>query len=121
MGLIALALLPFAVGQGGIKVVVPGIPPVKGGEVSVNGNNGIRTLKGGGGNFAINGNGNRITITGNAARVRVNGNRNRVTVAGVGVIQVPGNGNTVTWSRGLGGKKPRVSVLGNRNRVVGLP
>lgn len=121
MGLLTLFLIPFAVGQDKIKIDLPGIQVGKASGVAVNGNKAVRTFAGNGRSFTISGNENRITITGNAARVTVSGNKNTVTITGVGVIEVPGNENTVTWSRGLGKKPPRTSVLGNRNRVVGLP
>jgi hypothetical protein len=69
----------------------------------------------------IAGNKNTVTLTGDCAKVSVTGNRNIVTVDGVGEVNVMGNKNTLTWKRGIGGKKAKVSNTGNGNKVRRAP
>jgi hypothetical protein len=75
------------------------------------------TIECAGNDVTIDGNLNKITLTGECRSVDVNGNGNAVQVAAAAAISSLGDGNTVTWYRGVAGKDPRVSNLGNGNSV----
>lgn len=62
--------------------------------------------------------GNQGTVRGSATRFTVAGNRNTVTADGADAIAISGNGNTVTYKRGLARKQPAVSNVGKSNRVT---
>lgn len=65
----------------------------------------------------ISGASNVVTLTGECKRVSVSGSSNEVKVEAVGSIDVTGTSNNVTWKRGLGKAKPKVSRTGIGNKV----
>ncbi len=71
-----------------------------------------------GDSVVIAGNENTVAVTGPCDAVRVSGNNNKVSIDQAGVIETPGNKNTVTWHGGLAGKDPKVSSLGEGNTVT---
>jgi hypothetical protein len=70
-----------------------------------------------GNDVTVDGNLNKLSLTGECRNVDVNGNGNVVGVEAAVAISLLGNRNTVTWRRGVAGKDPRVSNLGNGNTV----
>ncbi|MHA7632485.1 DUF3060 domain-containing protein [Corallococcus sp. M7] len=66
----------------------------------------------------ITGNDNTVTLTGECKSVTVNGNDNKVKVEATGAISVTGTTNAVTWKRGLGKSKPKVSRTGVDNKIT---
>ncbi|RKG91553.1 DUF3060 domain-containing protein [Corallococcus sp. CA049B] len=66
----------------------------------------------------ITGNANTVTLTGECKSVTVNGTDNKVKVEATGAISVTGNSNSVTWKRGLGKSKPKISRTGTDNKVT---
>ncbi|RKH88981.1 DUF3060 domain-containing protein [Corallococcus sp. AB045] len=66
----------------------------------------------------ITGTDNTVTLTGECKSVTVNGTDNKVKVEATGAISVTGNSNSVTWKRGLGKSKPKVSRTGTDNKVT---
>ena len=63
--------------------------------------------------------GNKIQLTAaTAPHTHVAGNKCQVHLGRAGRIQVMGNKNRVTWKKGLGGKRPQISNLGNKNSVT---
>lgn len=85
---------------------------------------------------AVAGNKNTITFTGACKRIMAAGNNNTLKIASVEQLYVPGNNNaitvdavdaidtggnhnTVTWTKGITAKRPKVSNLGNYNKVGG--
>lgn len=68
---------------------------------------------------SISGSANKITVTGECKIVSVAGSGNKVALDGVGVINVSGTSNKVTWKRAAGGaKKPKVNATGVNNKVA---
>jgi hypothetical protein len=65
----------------------------------------------------ITGASNTVTLTGECKSVTVNGSSNKVKVEAVGAITVTGSDNAVTWKRGHGKSKPKVSRTGVSNKV----
>lgn len=65
----------------------------------------------------VNGNENELTIKGECSRLYVPGNKNIIEVEAVAVIDTPGNKNTVTWEKGIDGKKPSIRNLGTKNKI----
>jgi hypothetical protein len=65
----------------------------------------------------ISGNRNTLTLTGECSSLLVDGNDNVVTVEAVAEIATWGNRNTVTWTRGVGGKPPKISDPGTKNSI----
>lgn len=68
--------------------------------------------------FQILGHDDEVTITGDCSAVSVLGANNKVILEGVGVIQAGGNGNLVTYRRGLNGEAtPKIVTMGDNNKV----
>lgn len=65
----------------------------------------------------VTGASNTVTVTGECKSVTVSGASNKVKVEAVGTITVTGSDNAVTWKRGLGKAKPKVSRTGVNNKV----
>lgn len=65
----------------------------------------------------VNGQGHVITLTGTCRSVSINGQGHTVAVEKVGVVEVNGMGNTVTWKSSIVGKKPKLVVNGLNNSV----
>ncbi|MGE6764053.1 DUF3060 domain-containing protein [Corallococcus interemptor] len=68
----------------------------------------------------ITGADNTVTLTGECKSITVNGSDNKVTAEATGAISVTGNSNSVTWKRGLGKSKPKISRTGTDNKVTQL-
>ena len=66
---------------------------------------------------AINTDGQKISITGACQRVMINGKGNQVEIAGVSVITVNGDENTVRYSKFINSKRPTVTDNGDGNTV----
>ncbi|RKH18264.1 DUF3060 domain-containing protein [Corallococcus praedator] len=66
----------------------------------------------------ITGASNNVTLTGECKSVTVNGSSNVVKVEATRVIDVTGASNTVTWKRGHGKSKPKVSRTGMGNKIT---
>jgi len=66
----------------------------------------------------VSGSGNRITLTGDCAKVAVMGSKNIVAIEAAAKIAVMGTDNEVSWKRGVGGKDPVVSRMGNNNKLT---
>jgi hypothetical protein len=90
----------------------------RGADINVTGNHRSETFDCGGRDASIDGDHNDITLTGECGSVSVDGNHNSVSVEAVAAVSANGNHNNVTWSRGVGGRSPRISNLGNRNSVT---
>jgi hypothetical protein len=69
------------------------------------------------GQVQVNGSGHDLTVTGECESVEVNGAGNTVRVEAAGVLKVSGMSNSVTWKRGIGTAKPKVSRSGLNNSV----
>jgi hypothetical protein len=65
----------------------------------------------------VNGNENNLTIKGECSKLYVPGNKNIINVEAVAVIDTLGNKNTVTWEKGIDGKKPSIRNLGTKNKI----
>jgi hypothetical protein len=89
-----------------------------GSVIEVNGSGSTRTIRcGPKGQLEINGSGHHLTVTGECESVEVNGTGNTVSVEATAVLDVNGVGNAVTWKRGVGAAKPKVSRTGLNNTV----
>jgi hypothetical protein len=66
----------------------------------------------------IIGNNNTLTIDGECVRLVVTGNNNKVTIEAVGEITALGDGLDVTYKRGLAGKEPKITKVGEKIRIV---
>lgn len=67
----------------------------------------------------IAGNKNTVTLTGACKSVDVGGNKNTVIIAATGELNVMGNKNSITYSKGLGeAGQPKISNLGNKNVIT---
>ncbi|MFP2911097.1 DUF3060 domain-containing protein [Pyxidicoccus sp. 3LFB2] len=60
---------------------------------------------------------NTVTLTGECKSVTVSGSSNKVKVEAVKSITVEGSDNAITWKRGHGKAKPKVSRSGVNNKV----
>jgi hypothetical protein len=74
--------------------------------------------QGEGRHFEITGNSDQITITGDCSKVEILGHNNKITLDAVGIIQLVGNDNVVTYRQGLNGARPKIEAAGENNRVV---
>ncbi len=74
-----------------------------------------------GGDASVDGNFNSLSLTGDCQQVSVNGNRNDVSIESAVSITVLGNENEVTWSRGVGGRRPEVANFGSDNAISRKP
>ncbi|NMO18611.1 DUF3060 domain-containing protein [Pyxidicoccus fallax] len=66
----------------------------------------------------ITGASNTVTLTGDCKSVTVSGSSNTVKIEGVRAIDVTGTANNVTWKRGAGKSKPKISRTGVNNKVT---
>jgi len=76
-----------------------------------------RTIECSGGSVRVSGNRNTLNLTGECSTLFIDGDDNVVTVQAVGEISTWGNRNKVTWTRGLGGKPPKISNPGTKNTI----
>ncbi|MBI5543993.1 MAG: DUF3060 domain-containing protein [Deltaproteobacteria bacterium] len=65
----------------------------------------------------VSGNDLKVTLRGECGRVEVSGNDNVVDLDVAADIEVVGNANKVTWARGPGTAKPKISKAGSDNEV----
>ncbi|MCP3141541.1 DUF3060 domain-containing protein [Pyxidicoccus xibeiensis] len=65
----------------------------------------------------VTGSSNTVTLTGECKSLTVSGSTNNVKVEAIRTITVEGASNTVTWKRGHGKSKPKVSRTGVGNKV----
>ena len=77
----------------------------------------VRTIDCRGRNVVVNGGNNKLTLRGECNTLTVTGAGNKITVEEVGAIITEGNDNEVTWTRGLGGKNPKISNTGKGNVI----
>ena len=77
----------------------------------------VRTIDCRGRNVVVNGGNNKLTLRGECNTLTVTGAGNKITVEEVGAIVTEGNDNEVTWTRGLGGKNPKISNPGKHNII----
>jgi NADH dehydrogenase/NADH:ubiquinone oxidoreductase subunit G len=77
-----------------------------------------QSYQGEGRHFEITGNNDEITISGECSKVEVVGHDNKISLVAVGVIQVMGQNNLITYHRGLSSPKPKVETTGENNKVV---
>jgi len=83
---------------------------------SIADNNGKYEFTGACGAVSVTGNDNTLTIE-KAKSLSLPGNKNAATVGMIDRISVVGNDNTVKWKKGLSKAKPKISVVGNHNKV----
>jgi hypothetical protein len=69
-----------------------------------------------GGSAQIDGNDNNLTLQ-ECVAVQVNGNNNVIFAAAPKTVNLLGNENEVTWSRGADDSRPSISNIGSRNTV----
>jgi len=74
--------------------------------------------QGEGRHFEITGNNDEVTIAGNCSKVEVLGHNNKITLDAVGIIQLVGDNNLVTYRQGLNGAHPKIETAGENNQVV---
>jgi hypothetical protein len=74
--------------------------------------------KGEGRHFEITGNNDEITIAGDCSKVEILGHDNKITLDAVGILQLVGNNNLVTYRQGLNGAPPKIETAGENNHVV---
>ena len=77
----------------------------------------VRTIDCRGRNVIVDGGNNKLTLRGECNTLTVNGADNKITVEAVGTIKAEGNNNEVTWTKGLGGKNPKISNPGKGNVI----
>ena len=89
-----------------------------GSTIEINGAGTKQTIRCGPKNrVEVNGSGHTLELTGECERVEVNGMGNTVNVEAAATIEVNGTNNAVTWKRGVGADKPKVSRTGVNNKV----
>jgi Protein of unknown function (DUF3060) len=49
------------------------------------------------------------------------GHDNKISLVAVGVVQVMGQNNLITYHRGLNSPKPKIDTTGENNKVVSTP
>jgi Protein of unknown function (DUF3060) len=74
--------------------------------------------QGEGRHFEITGNNDEITIAWACSKVEILGHNNKITLDAVGIIQLVGNNNLVTYRQGLNGAHPKIETVGENNQVV---
>jgi hypothetical protein len=86
-------------------------------DVTIDKNDVKRTIDCAGGSVTVEGNGCVLVLKGDCSTLKVNGNNNTVTVEAVAEISTQGNRNKVTWTRGAGGRPPKISNPGTGNTI----
>jgi hypothetical protein len=86
-------------------------------SIVISDNGRTETIDCDGGSVSVDGNFNKLSLTGECQSVEVNGNSNVLRVQAAAAISTAGNFNTVTWSRGVGGRDPKLSNLGTGNKI----
>ena len=109
---ISFALLVLASARENTTLVSP-----KPADVKIDKDNQNRTIDCAGGSVTVDGNGNVLVLKGDCTTLRVNGNDNTVTAEVVAEIATWGNKNKVTWTKGAGGKPPKISNPGTGNTI----
>lgn len=66
----------------------------------------------------IIGNNNQVTVDGECKSLIVTGNGNKVTIEAVGEITALGDSLDISYKRGLGGKEPQISKVGDKVKIV---
>lgn len=89
----------------------------KGASHSITDNNGSYHFTGKCELISVDGNSNTVKID-SAKGVSINGNKNTVDVTAVGALAATGNDNTARWKKGLTTAKPKLSNVGNGNKVA---
>ena len=77
----------------------------------------VRTIDCRGRNVIVNSGDNKLTLRGECNTLTVSGADNKITVEAVGTIKTEGNNNEITWTKGLGGKNPKISNPGKGNTI----
>jgi hypothetical protein len=62
--------------------------------------------------------GNHASVNGSSTEVHIAGNHNTLTLVAADEVTVAGNHNTVSVRKAVTLKAPRISNLGNKNRVL---
>ncbi len=68
---------------------------------------------------SITGDGSQLVLQGECPFVEVSGDDNQVTIESAGKISVAGDGNMVTWQKGINKAKPKISDSGANNLIAG--
>src|SRR5271168_2117858 len=108
--LATIASVPLLLGQNA------GADP--GGRVEVMTSDQKVNYQGEGRHFEITGNNDDVTITGDSSKVEILGHDNKITLDAVGIIQLVGHNNLVTYRQGLNGANPKIETMGENNKVV---
>jgi hypothetical protein len=74
--------------------------------------------QGEGRHFEITGNNDEVIIAGDCSKVEILGHDNKITLDAVGIIQLVGHNNLVTYRQGLNGAHPKIETMGENNKVV---
>jgi hypothetical protein len=69
---------------------------------------------------SIIGNNNQVTVDGECKKLVVTGNSNKVTIEAVGEISALGDNLDISYKRGLGGKEPVITKVGEKIKIVKL-
>ena len=88
-----------------------------GDDVEIGEGNLERTIDCRGRNVIVNSGRNKLTLRGECNTLTVHGEGNKITIEAVGTIKTEGNNNEVTWTKGLGGKNPKISDPGKNNVI----
>lgn len=108
--LTAVASAPLFFGQ------IAGADPAA--KVEIAGSDQKLNYPGEGRHFEIAGNNDEIKITGECSKIEILGHDNKITLEAVGIIQLVGHNNLVTYHQGLTGQKPKIETMGENNKVV---
>jgi hypothetical protein len=85
--------------------------------VTINEDGITNVIKCDGGEVRINGDGNTLRLRGECGAVNVSGDRNTLMIEAARSISVMGDGNKILWERGVAGSVPKISDLGESNRI----
>ena len=87
-------------------------------KVEIAGSDQKLNYPGEGRHFEIAGNNDEIKITGECSKIEILGHDNKITLDAVGIIQLVGHNNLVTYHQGLTGQKPKIETMGENNKVI---
>jgi hypothetical protein len=85
--------------------------------VTINEDGITNVIKCDGGEVCINGDGNTLRLRGECGVVNVSGDRNTLMIEAARSISVMGDANKILWERGVAGNAPKISDLGESNRI----
>ena len=88
-----------------------------GDDLEIDEGNLVRTIDCRGRNVIVNSGRNKLTLRGECNTLTVHGEGNKITIEAVGTIKTEGNNNEITWTKGLGGKNPKISNPGKDNVI----